>query len=53
MLSFRPIPMEQEPARSLAAAMREGMAALYDGLDLDAPDMPRAGPGELGPPGGV
>ena len=53
MLTFRPIPMEQEPARSLAVAMREEMHELYEGLDLDAPDMPRAGPGELGPPGGT
>jgi GNAT superfamily N-acetyltransferase len=26
---------------------------MYDGLDLDAPDMPRAGAAELGPPGGA
>lgn len=26
---------------------------LYDGLALDAPDMPKAGPAELGPPRGV
>lgn len=29
------------------------MRLLYDGLDLEAPDMPRAGPTELGPPGGT
>ena len=33
--------------------MREEIAALYAGLDLDAADMPKAGPGELGPPGGT
>lgn len=52
-LSFRAVPMETEPAWSLAEAMRAEMAALYDGLDLTAPEMPKAGPGELGPPGGV
>ena len=29
------------------------MAVLYDGLDLNAPGMPKAGPAELGPPGGL
>jgi GNAT superfamily N-acetyltransferase len=33
--------------------MRDDIAALYDGLDLDGPHMPKAGPGELGPPGGT
>jgi GNAT superfamily N-acetyltransferase len=33
--------------------MREEMAELYDGLDLDDPSMPAAGAVELGPPGGV
>lgn len=33
----------------MVAEMRE----LYDGLDLEAPDMPKAGPAELGPPGGL
>ena len=53
MLTFRPVPMEDEPARSLARAMREEMAQLYEGLDLDSAAMPKAGPRELGPPGGV
>lgn len=34
-------------------AMVAEMADLYDGLDLNAPGMPKAGPAELGPPGGV
>lgn len=33
----------------MAAEMRE----LYDGLDLEAPDMPSATPTDLGPPGGT
>ena len=28
-------------------------AELYDGLDIEAPDMPKAGAAELGPPGGT
>ena len=39
-------------AHRLAQAMREELAAVYPGLDLDGPEMPKAGPGELGPPGG-
>jgi GNAT superfamily N-acetyltransferase len=37
----------------LAQSMRDEIAALYDGLDLDGEDMPRAGPAELSPPGGA
>ena len=33
--------------------MRDEIAALYEGLDLDGPDMPKAGPTELSPPGGA
>ena len=36
----------------MIAAMRTEMAELYDGLELDGAAMPKAGPGELGPPGG-
>jgi GNAT superfamily N-acetyltransferase len=53
LLSFRAIPMEQEPAWSLVEAMHEEMAELYDGLVMDAPEMPKAGPDELGPPAGI
>jgi GNAT superfamily N-acetyltransferase len=52
-LSFRAVALEQEPAASLVAAMRAEMAALYEGLDIDEPSMPKAGPAELGPPGGT
>jgi GNAT superfamily N-acetyltransferase len=37
----------------LIQAMREEMSIMYDGLDLDDDRMPRAGPAELGPPGGT
>lgn len=39
------------PAADLLAAMGEEILALYDHA-LDAPDMPKAGPAELSPPGG-
>lgn len=53
MLAFRPCPMDEEPAASLAQGMRDEIAAMYEGLDLDGPDMPKAGPSELRPPGGT
>jgi GNAT superfamily N-acetyltransferase len=53
MLRFRDCPVDKEPAAALAQGMRDEIAALYDGLDLDSPQMPKAGPAELGPPGGV
>ena len=52
-ITFRPIPLEEEPARSLVLAMREEIASIYTGVVLDGPEMPKAGPKELGPPGGV
>jgi GNAT superfamily N-acetyltransferase len=52
-LSFRAVALDQEPAASLVGAMREEMMELYEGLDLDEPRMPRAGPVELGPPDGI
>lgn len=44
--------MEEEPAASLLEALRAEMAVLYEGLVLDAADMPKAGPAEMGPPDG-
>jgi GNAT superfamily N-acetyltransferase len=52
-LEFRVCPADEDPAAALLAAMREEMALLYDGLDIDDPSMPAAGAAELGPPGGV
>jgi GNAT superfamily N-acetyltransferase len=52
-LSFRPVPLHEDPAAALVAAMRAEMARVYDQLDIEAEDMPKAGPGELGPPGGI
>jgi GNAT superfamily N-acetyltransferase len=53
MIDFRASRADEEPGAALVQGMRDEIAALYDGLDLDGPDMPRAGPGELGPPGGA
>ena len=53
MLEFRPVPLDSEPACSLVRAMREEIAELYAGVSLDAPQMPKAGPKELGPPAGT
>jgi len=53
MLRFRPCPVDEEPAATLVQGMRDEIAALYEGLNLDGPDMPKAGPAELGPPGGT
>lgn len=52
-LEFRHCAADTGDAATLVSAMVEEMRELYDGLDLDAPDMPRAGPAELGPPGGT
>lgn len=52
-VEFQPVPLDQDPAASLVAAMRAEVAEMYPGLDLTADHMPKAGPAELGPPGGV
>jgi GNAT superfamily N-acetyltransferase len=52
-LAFRPAHVDSGPGAVLVQAMRDEMAVIYDGLDLDAADMPRAGAAELGPPGGA
>ncbi len=45
--------MDEPPAAALVQGMRDAIAALYEGLVLDGPDMPKAGPDELSPPGGT
>ncbi|HYH61442.1 MAG TPA: GNAT family N-acetyltransferase [Solirubrobacterales bacterium] len=52
-LDFRPVPLDQDPARAMVVAMRDEIASIYAGVVLDGPEMPKAGPRELGPPGGV
>jgi GNAT superfamily N-acetyltransferase len=52
-IEFRTVPVDEGDGLRLAAAMVDEMRVVYDGLDLDAADMPKAGPDELGPPDGV
>jgi GNAT superfamily N-acetyltransferase len=60
-LDFRPVSISTGDGAALVAAMVEEMRELYwdiggagtGGLDLDSADMPKAGPAELSPPGGV
>lgn len=52
-LEFRPGRVDDGDGGALIAAFAAEMDALYDGLDLEAPGMPKAGPDELGPPGGA
>lgn len=52
-LVFRAVPAGSGDAAAMVSAMVAEMRELYEGLDLDAPGMPKAGPAELGPPGGL
>lgn len=52
-LEFRRISTATGDGAELVSAMTTEMRELYDGLDLDSPDMPQAGPDDLSPPGGT
>ncbi len=52
MIEFRDGRVDGGDGGRLEAAMREEMRVVYAGLDLQAPDMPKAGPNELNPPSG-
>ena len=56
-LQFRPVRVDGGDGAALVAAMVAEMRDLYwdvrGGLDIEAPDMPKAGAAELGPPGGT
>jgi GNAT superfamily N-acetyltransferase len=56
-LEFRAVPVDLGDGVALVEAMVAEMRELYwdvrGGLDLNSPDMPKAGPAELGPPDGV
>jgi GNAT superfamily N-acetyltransferase len=52
-IEFRDGAVDAGPGTVLAQAMRHEIASLYDGVELDGDDMPRAGPAELSPPGGA
>jgi GNAT superfamily N-acetyltransferase len=52
-LIFSSAQVDAGPGGKLAQAMRDEIAVIYDGLDLDGDTMPRAGAAELAPPGGA
>ncbi len=52
-IDFRLAPMNGGDGAVLAQAMREEIAIMYDGLELDGESMPKAGPEELSPPHGA
>jgi len=52
-LEFRDDRVDEGPGGELAQAMRDEIALIYDGVELDGDYMPRAGPRELSPPGGA
>ena len=51
-IDFRTASVAEGDGAALAQAMAREIAVLYDGLDQNGPAMPKAGPAELGPPGG-
>ena len=52
-IAFGPAQVDAGPGQELVTAMRDEIAALYEGVVLDGPEMPKAGPAELGPPHGA
>ncbi len=52
-VEFRAVPADSADAVAMISAMVAEMRDLYDGLDLNSPGLPKAGPAELGPPGGT
>jgi GNAT superfamily N-acetyltransferase len=51
-IEFRAMAFDEGDAATLAQAMRDEIAVMYGGMDIDSPDMPKAGAAELGPPHG-
>jgi GNAT superfamily N-acetyltransferase len=52
-IEFREAEFQTGPGAALLQAMRNEMRELYEGLDMDSGDMPRAGAAELSPPTGA
>jgi GNAT superfamily N-acetyltransferase len=52
-MSYVPAQVDAGPGAALAQAMRDEIAEMYDGLELDGDSMPKAGPAELSPPRGT
>ena len=53
MIEFADAQVDAGEGGALAQAMRDEIAVMYDGLELDGDSMPRAGPSELSPPHGA
>jgi GNAT superfamily N-acetyltransferase len=53
LIVFAPGHVDAGDGAVLAQAMRDEIAIMYDGLELDGDAMPRAGAAELSPPGGT
>lgn len=52
-IEFRDAQVDAGAGGKLAQALRDEIAIMYDGLELDGDSMPRAGPSELSPPHGA
>lgn len=52
-ITFEPARVDRGPGGELARALRDEIAVIYDGLELDGRHMPRAGQAELSPPSGL
>ena len=52
-VAFTDARVDDGPGGELAQAMRDEIAEMYGGLELDGDSMPRAGQAELSPPGGA
>jgi GNAT superfamily N-acetyltransferase len=52
-IDFSDADVDSGPGAALAQSMRDEIAVIYDGLDLDGDTMPKAGPAELSPPAGA
>ncbi|MGI8428019.1 MAG: GNAT family N-acetyltransferase [Solirubrobacteraceae bacterium] len=52
-ITFQKSRVDAGPGGALVGAMRKEVADVYAGLELDGANMPKAGPVELGPPGGA
>ncbi|MDE3130147.1 MAG: GNAT family N-acetyltransferase [Acidobacteriota bacterium] len=53
MIQFRDGRVDAGDGGRLEAAMRAEVGDMYAGLDLQSPDMPKAGPEQLSPPSGA
>jgi len=51
-IDFRPGRVDTGEGAELVKAMRDEIAAVYPGVELDGPSMPKAGPAELSQPTG-